>query len=164
MPKDNSDFVKIENLKQLTGTYINKGDPKGLLSHAIFTYNKSKIINHDNIELINVSVSGNIFTIKAIENDCAVYEEKFTYGSDFKINNNVIVIKNNMSVMTKEVLGPNYDRFVIGIDEKGHGKSKSSGGVVGLYGLFIPVAVYESHETRFIRTNINKNYNKCVAR
>jgi len=161
VPKNNSDFENITNIKQLEGTYKNKGDPNTLLSWSLFK-KLNKNIPHESIEFIQVTIKNKTFQVNAINNNCIAHEEMFIYGRDFEIKNDVIVIYNDFSFLNSgEGLGPSFARTVIGIDKKGHGKIKHTTGGFVLYGLFLPIVGTESSEYRFTRTKLNKTYRHC---
>ena len=174
-PKHNLDFSQIENLNQLSGTYINRGEPRGqLLSGILFGWasidsntGQGKI-DHSDIELIQVSAAENNITVSAIRNGCVVYSRLFVLHRDFEITNGKIQVSKEIALLARgagDVLfGPSYSKDEIGLDTGQDAKFRHTGGLAGLVFLIIPVAGYEQNDVRFERTLSDGVYNTCKSR
>lgn len=176
-PENNLEFKEIADLQELAGVYKNKGNPSGFLSQKIWSditrvfpdirNVKTLDTGHENIEFIEVISVKNSLIVKAITDGCAVYEEKYTLGEDFKISDGKIVIKRESHLLSRGagdvLLGPSYEDIAIGIDAGKHGKSRSTGYAAGLVFMIIPVAISDSTEIRYERVHNKPQYFKACG-
>ena len=164
-PENNLKFSNLDSAGQLEGIFKNEGDPRGYLSKYVFRDSKPKNITHYDIDLIQVIFSENTLFVNAIMTDCIIYAEKYVYGTDFDFVNGKIVINSDIDILTRgkgdPIVGPSYEEFVIGLDSKGHGKTKSSMTIAGLVYLVFPVVFRDVSESRFLRIEEYKKYELC---
>jgi hypothetical protein len=59
-PKDNSDFLPVSQLSELSGLYKNRGEPNGYFSLNVFHLDG---VNHDDIDFAEISVL-NIYSLR----------------------------------------------------------------------------------------------------
>jgi hypothetical protein len=173
-PEDNKDFIYISQPAELTGIYINKGDPGGYLSNVIWgdwsgnaRTNGGPVAQDQDIEFIEVSSSENSLIVKTIQNGCANYEQTYVIGRDFEISNGKIVIQTVFSPLTRgagdPLIGPVYAKRTLGLDVGKQGKVRGSTYAAGLVYMFLPVAISDTQDTKFNRiTDKPQGYKTCV--
>jgi len=160
---ESSQFSSTNDIKDLEGTYINRGSGFKFLSNIIWKNNENRS-SLTYAELINVTSDGDSVTVKAIKNGCVFFESKFVVGKDFKFENGKIKLRSEFSLSSKNHIGPYFQKEVIGIDEYGDGKyiSKESG--AGLIFMMIPMAGHSTTEYAFKRIETNKAFIWCENR
>ena len=163
-PSNNKDFEYISDFKELEGIYSNKGNPSHLddsyLSNLIWN---DLYIPDDKIEYIKVTSHEKHLNVSAISNNCIVHSEIYRYGKDIELSNGKLVL-NDIRRYGAEVVGPSYQKRVIGIDTSGDGKYKFSFYTTGLAFFMIPIAAAETTEIRFKKLNKNIEYLPCEKR
>lgn len=168
-PPNNKEFKKINNFKEIEGTYLNKAEPHhrfSYLSHIIWR-NKiikfnGKNIQSKEIKYIKVSAKKKNLVVSAIKNDCIIYSKTYVYGKDIEITDGEIIL--NDIGFTSIVVGPGYEKRVIGLDTSGDGKYKSTSYVAGLAYFILPVAAVGIHEKRYKKLERNIEYLPCKKR
>ena len=166
-PEENLDFYQISQLSELAGVYKNKGNPSGYLSWLIFPdikkqrYDIQKTgsfdIIHEDIEFIEVIPQDSSLLVKAVRNNCSIYEKINTAGRDSKIKDGVLIINREGHLLTRGgddvLLGPSYESVTLGLDTGKHGKSRSSGYAAGLVFLVVPMAISGTTDIRYERVH-----------
>ena len=157
-PEGNQEFYNISHLIELEGVYKNKGEPSDYLSATIWenaVLNENPDVNHEDIELIEVSETADSLILKAIKNDCSIYEKTYIVGRDFKISDGKIILRRNVDLLTRGsgdvLLGPSYEKITLGLDSEKHGKYRSSAYAAGIVFMFLPIAVSGNSDVRFER-------------
>ncbi len=158
-PINNAEFDSGGNLSDLQGVYRNKGDAgEGTLpiylSRVIWADDKELV--HENIDTIEVLESeNNVLIVKAMSEKKLLKEEQFQLGKDFLFENGSITIDREGGVAGfkggEPMLGLYYGSTSLGLDQKGHGKLRSSGAAVGMVYLFLPLALGAQDDVRFER-------------
>lgn len=173
-PKDKINISHTTELKEFAGIFKNAGDPEGYLSRIIWGWgdlklssNNSKIQHKEVPELIEVSSNEDSLVVKAIKNECVIYKREYIVGRDFEINDGKIVMHKEVSFLTRgagdPLVGPSYEKIVLGLDVDGHGVYKSQGSYAGLIYLLFPVGWSDVSEIRFERLNATSTYNECTT-
>lgn len=167
-PAVNYDFNRIEKLSALDGVYKNKGDPNGLLSATIWPGKTAGVsLPHSDIDFVEVNSTENTLVAKAIKNECIFHEQRYVLGQDFKIDDGNIVIVTDFRALTRGpgdvMVGPSYQKMILGIDTRGNGKSKDSFRAAGLIFMIFPIAFSGTTEIKFERTLIATNTFKTCA-
>ena len=171
-PQEKIGFSNTSSLANLSGLYKNEGDPGASLSQILFGYSsiqssgEKKLIDHKSITHIAVKVIDNRVNVRAIQNDCYVYERVFIEGEDFEITHGEIVLKRKVSLLSRGpddvLVGPVYEKIVIGLEKDGDGVYRSQVYGGGLVFLLFPVVFKELDEVRFERVESNLQFIKCA--
>jgi hypothetical protein len=179
VPKENMEFAQKATPRDFKGVYRNAGDPKGYLSQLIWrkydyiTDNSGKKTPHKEIELIEVLCTGEVLTVRAIRDECAIYQQDYVAGQDFTLIDGKIVIKERFHPLSREgddggrgdvLVGPSYEKIELGLDAKGDGKYRSQGYFAGMVFLLVPMAVWDTSDVKFIKLNSNVTYELCTDR
>lgn len=158
-PLNNVEFESSVTLSDLGGVYKNLGD-SGENTYDIYL---SKIIwpndtdlDHPQIKAIKVEIlDDNTLTVKALGQNGALKEGRYTQGQDFKFENGKITINRESGVAGfksgEPMLGLYKGNVTLGIDKKGHGKSRSSAKAIGMVYMVIPLAMSSIDDVRFER-------------
>ncbi len=186
-PENQLGFNRLNDLKQLKGVYINKGetgtDKEVYLSQVLWGYEvfgavpvttgqtKNSWIEraqayHAKVEKIQVVPSSDTeVTVSAISKQCIAYERKYIYGEDFKFIKGKIYIKRESHLLSRGsgdvLVGPSYEETVLGVDEAGDGKYQDSGYFAGLAYLVLPFAAGGTKDVRFSREDMPFVTVKC---
>jgi hypothetical protein len=158
-PPDNTNFVHIKTIKELEGIYQNlgvreAGAPPIYLSSIIWP--KDSVMNHAAILAVDVKVTGDrTLLIKAVKGNEVVKEDTFIERKDFEISSGRISLTQKAGIAGfksgEPLIGPYYEQVELGLDQRGNGKYRSKGGVVGLVYSFLPIAMSSSEEVRFVK-------------
>jgi len=172
-PDEDIHFVKIKQLKNVSGSYINKGKPYHKLSYIVFGYDpiyslsNNKKIDHENIDIINISTHKDIVQVEAIEKECIVYKKEYILDKDFKIEDGKIILKSEFHSLSRGpgdlLLGPSYEKIEIGLDENNNGAYRSQEYIAGLAVLIIPIAGSSTSDVRFKKLDVSKKYSTCYT-
>jgi hypothetical protein len=179
VPKDNVEFAPKADTRDFKGVYRNAGDPNGYLSQLIWREhdhiidNSGKKTPHKEIELIEVLSKGDTLTVRAIKDECAIYQRDYVVGRDFTLADGRIVLKRRFHPLSREgeggghgdvLLGPSYEKIELGLDAKGDGKYRSQGYFAGMVFLFVPMAGGGTTDVKFTKLNSNVTYELCKGR
>ncbi len=165
-PEEKIVFSKLEAINQLSGVYENKGDPRGFLSRELWRRDESaKGLKHKQIDLIAVETEGESVFVKAVQGGCVIFQKQYLHDRDFEITEGKIVLKRDFDLLTRggddPMLGPSYEKVVIGLDEAGHGAYRTKGWGAGIiYGL-VPIAASGKGEIRFNRSTQKGPFPSC---
>ncbi len=170
-PENNSEYYYISELAELDGVYRNKGNPSGYLSILVLgdlpTITDGKI-QHESIDLIDVSVTGTSINVKAVKANCSVYEKNYIAGQDFDVGDGKITLRRKFNLITRggddPLLGPSYEEITLGIDQEKQGKSTNVSYAAGLVFAIVPIAASATTEVRYERLeNKHGEYPPCGA-
>ena len=161
-------------IKQLSGLYVNAGDPNGYLSKIIWgssplnSKSNNDFIGHREIKFIEVISKEKSILVKAIKGVCSAYEKEYTLGKDFEINSGEIVLYKKIHLLSRGpgdvVVGPSFEKIAIGLDKNGDGTYKNQTSIAGLVFLLVPIAISDVTEIRFKKANENRAFSDCVSR
>lgn len=179
VPKDNVEFVKKTDPRDFKGVYRNAGDPKGYLSQLIWRENDYVVGNsgnktpHKEIELIEVLSMGETLTVRAIKDECVIYQQDYVVGRDFTLADGRIILKRKFHPLSREgdggghgdvLVGPSYEKIELGLDAKGDGKYRSQAYFAGMVFLLVPMAAWDNTDVKFVKLNSNVTYELCKGR
>lgn len=168
-PPGGAEFGTIDDLSQVAGEYRNHGDPDSYLSQIIWGWGAMPCgegqIQHADIETIVVSTRADTVTLDAIRDSCVACTRVYVRGSDFSIENGRIVLREDAAALTRggddPLLGPSWEKAVIGLDTGGHALYRNRGYAAGLVFMVFPVAVSDVSEVRFERVQVPRHYPRC---
>ena len=173
-PNEKVRFSASTEIKQLSGLYVNAGDPDDYLSRIIFgnkpinSKSLNKFVRHREINFIEVVSKENSILVKAIKGSCSAYEKKYTLGKDFEINNGQIVLYKKVHLLSRGagdvLIGPSFGKIAIGLDKNGDGVYKNQASAAGLVFLLIPAAFSDVSEVRFKRSSESRSFSNCSRR
>jgi hypothetical protein len=163
-PVENQSFREVQQLTELEGVYVNKGDPKGFLSQEIWP--KVGNFSHEAIQYIEVNAANDALIVKAIKNDCVVYERSYLLGRDFSVVDGAISIRSESHAVTRGpgdvVVGPSFQSKTLGIDKSGNGKARDSFFMAGLVFMIFPIALSDTKEVRYLKSTVAiDSFEKC---
>jgi hypothetical protein len=158
-PKNDAEFAVIKNISALAGIYRNKGEvgdktPPIYLSTILWP---GKKLDHRAIETIRVKVaSEKSLLVSAVSGGQIVREDEFVEGKDFRLISGQIQLVNAIKTSWaypsgNPFIGILYDNSVLGLDEHGDGRLRSTGAMAGTAFLVIPVVIGSSENARFSR-------------
>ena len=172
-PEESVEISTETTIEQLAGLYLNAGEPSGYLSQVIWgdgainTGPDKKLLNHSEIEYIQVISTHSSITVKAIAGNCSAYEKEYMLGRDFEMNNGEIILSSEFSAITRGVgdplVGPSAEKTLLSLDTQGHGIYRNEFVAAGLVYLLVPVAIAGKSEIRFKKTTANESFEKCAA-
>ncbi len=163
----------IENIRieDLTGLYINAGDPSGYLSQFIWGEDRLHAnvirsdIEHHQITMIQVLATGNNVDIEAVYNGCVAHHNTYIQGKDFEINNGKILLHTENHLLSRggddPLLGPSSQKVFLMLDINGNGIYRDESFAAGLVYLIIPVAVSNLSEIRFKKSDNDMHFVDC---
>jgi len=176
VPKENLEFAQKIDPRDFKGVYRNAGDPKYYLSqliwreHDFITDNYGKKTPHKEIELIEVLSTGGSLTVRAIKNECVIYQQDYMVGRDFTLTDGRIVFREKFHPLSREgegrghgdvLVGPSYEKIELGLDAKGNGKYRSQAYVGGLLFMLFPMGAWEKSDVKFVKLNSNVTFEIC---
>jgi hypothetical protein len=178
IPKDNVEFAPRADPRDFKGVYRNAGDPKWYLSRLIWHKNdfvidlSGKKTPHKEIELIEILCIGDTLTVRAIKDECVIYQQDYVVGRDFTLIDGKIVMRERFHPLSREgddshgdvLLGPSYEKIELGLDAKGDGKYRSQSYFAGMVFLLVPMAAWDTSEVKFVKLNSNVTYESCKNR
>ena len=174
-PKKAIHLTRVTTSRALCGVFHNQGDPSGKLSHTFFGYETIKKdssdagTRHDEIDFIRISAIDQGVLVEAIKSGCIVAEKRLQEGEDFDVEGGHIVIDTETHLLTRGVgditVGPSTSKTVLGVDVEGHLIWKRQDYAAVLVGFFIPAAISDVVELRFLRADIdeNANFRRCTS-
>jgi len=157
-PQNNIEFASIDSLKNIEGTYLNKGETDGksvvFLSYILWpkesSYPIDSLIKYVCIKVLeNNSIEADAYT-----DEGCVREKIFSEGDDYKI------IQGRLRLIPKPssahgagspIAGPSSGYSELGLDKNGNGKYKSSWFAGGLVYMILPFVGGETTEVRFVK-------------
>ena len=173
-PKEPIDISNTTELHDLSGIYINSGEPSGYLSQFIWgntpinANHYGTFLKHYKIKYIQVTPQNNFVTVKAIVNGCIAHERKYVQGTDFEIIDGKIVLDTDAALISRgpgdPLVGPSFQQVTLALDAKSNGVYRNEGVAAGLVFLLVPVAISDVTEIRFSKLNDNKSYDYCSSR
>jgi hypothetical protein len=179
VPKENLEFAPKADAQDFKGVYRNAGDPNGYLSqqiwrdHGYIIDNFGKKTPHKEIELVEVLSKGDTLTVRAIKDECVIYQKDYVVGRDFTLTDGRIVLNRRFHPLSREgddgghgdvLVGPSYEKIELGLDSKGDGKYRNQGYFAGMVFLFIPIAGGGTSDVKFTKLNSNVTYELCKGR
>jgi hypothetical protein len=179
VPKENVEFAAKPDTRDFKGVYRNAGDPNGYLSqliwgeHGYIIDNSGKKTLHREIELIEVLSKEDTLTVRAIKDECVIYQQDYVVGRDFTLSDGRIILKRRFHPLSREgdegghgdaLVGPSYEKIELGLDAKGDGKYRSQGYFAGMVFMLVPMALGGTTDVRFVKLNSNVTYELCRTR
>ena len=150
-PEDNKPFTELTDITQLIGTYRNRGDPKGFLSHILW----GASVNAAQISEIEVLVTENqSLSVRAWSAEhTLIKEQTFTAGKDFELQHGRLVLRCSLGLIDGRsgVAGVMYENVTLGLDTDQQGKYRAAGGLAGLGYMIIPIGALGRVDMRFAR-------------
>ena len=164
-PKNDVEFAIVKNISALAGTYQNKGETGGnvppiYLSSILWP---DKKLDHRAIETIRVKVaSEKSLLVSALSGGQIVKEDAFVEGKDFRLISGQIQVANEIKTSWaypagNPFIGIMYGNRILGLDERGDGKLRSTEALAGTAFLVIPVAGGSRDNVRFPRVTDQHN-------
>jgi hypothetical protein len=163
-PPDNVGFGRTSTLRDLEGTYQNRGEtgegePPIYLSEMIPAWasgmRDTVRIDHSSISTIQVHAVGDTALRVVAFGDAGVLREQtFVNGRDFDFNGGRIHLRHVLEAVHDPdhmFVGVRYSSVQLGVDKKGQGKAAQATTGAALAGYFIPIVGHGSGQVRFVR-------------
>lgn len=168
-PAGGSEFGSIDDVVDIDGVYENDGDPEGRLSEILWGKTplecNGTTVRHEEVESIAVSTSEDTVRVLAVLDGCTACERTYVLGRDLSIERGRIVLHERAFAVSRGgddvMLGPSYEKAVIGLDVGGNALYESRGAGAGLVLTLIPAAFSEVSRIRFSRVRPAADYPPC---
>ena len=165
---DEADFEFMSDLSELKGLYKNGAYPSGYFSEIFFKNQKSLgfwDVDHQNIDLVDISTTDSSITITAVRGDCAVMHQTYMEGRDFIYSDGRIVLGEELQLFPVgpdfTFVGMKHRRIELGVDTQSHGKYRITDYQGTLAMLVVPFLKARHIDFRFER--VDKNSREYVA-
>jgi hypothetical protein len=164
--------TKIKSISELSGVYNNMDSSKKYaLSVIVFNGpikdEHNQIIDDSTITAIAVNVIGeDSVSVKAIKNDCYVFEKTYTQGKDFELKNGEILLNTESELVGFKsgapALGFAHKQSALKIGVGGDGIYQINEYATGLAYLMIPFSFGSKKQIKFEKTKDQNDYQKCI--
>lgn len=162
-PPDDADFARVAEVRDFDGVYRNRGvagdgdaTPTEVFLSGLIWPGEMKL-DHPGVETVDFrAVDDGVVRVRALGSDGAVRREStFVEGRDFVLERGRVRIRRESALLSHSpddpLVGPRVEQIVLGLDELGQGRSRSTFRGAGLIYLILPVAISTTDEVRFER-------------
>lgn len=157
-PPRNLEFMPVDDLASLAGTYRNLGEGGGdrpvYLASLLWPDDEELAV--DRVETVEVATDGpEALVVTAHGTAGEMKRSRFVRGEDFELQDGRIRLRRGLGLAglkaDEPLLGPYYESTELGLDTAGDAKWSQHVTVAGLAFLIVPVAMDSREEVRFPR-------------